>query len=94
MQETIHLANKRVEITDEVKKRVQEAQEKSGSNKLTVIKIVIVGILIPTLMMAFHKRLQADKAIFEEFVRFAKEADEGEIRKIQQAFVFDDDRKK
>lgn len=94
LKDVIHLANKRVEMTDEVKQRMKEAEEKKGSYRLTLIKMALVGILIPTLMIAFHKRMSADKDRFKKLVEFARAAEEAEIRQVQQSFIFDDDKKK
>ena len=92
VDEVINLSNRRVEMTDEVRERVQEAHNERASWYFDFAKVGIVIVLIPTLMMVFHRRMQVQKGMMNDMVDFAKEVDDYEVKQVQSRFVFEDEK--
>jgi len=89
VDDVINVANRRVEMTDEVRERVQDAENERSSWIYGFLKAGIVVILVPTIMMTFHRRMSAQKGMMHDMVDYVKDIDESEIKQIQSRFVFE-----
>ena len=92
LNDTIQLANRNAQISDEVKQRMHEAEEENMNLKYTIIKAGILIILVPTIMMAYHRRMVAKREAREQVIQFVREHEEYEIQQVQERFVFDDEK--